>query len=136
MATSYATVADYRLDADDEATAAERIEAVLAQQSAKLRAECRISEDRFLTDDQATMARMLVTDAARKRLVPPTVGSMDVSGVTQGSFTANGFQESYTLSNPSATAYFDTKTLNALKKSLGTAQAAGFWHPSYGGAPC
>ena len=63
---AYATVEEYRIDAGDESTAAERVEAVLAQQSAKLRAKLGIAASRALTADQAAMARLLVTDAARR----------------------------------------------------------------------
>lgn len=128
--SAYATVDEYRLDTGDEETDDGRVEAVLAQQSAKLRARTGISPDTALTEDQSALARMLVTDAARKQLVPPTLpGVGEVSGVTQGSFTANGFQGSMTVSNPSGTAYFDRDTLKALMRSLGRSQMFGVIAP-------
>lgn len=133
--TAYATVAQYVQDTGDESTPASRVEAVLEQQSAKLRAVCSIGANRALTDDQLSLARLLVTDAARKSLVPVAIGGIgDIAGASQASFTANGFQSSVTLSNPSGAAYFDRSTLAALRRSLGTEQRIGFVWP--GGAPC
>lgn len=130
---SFATVDEYRLDTGDETSQEGRVEAVLAQQSAKLRAHVGIAEGRRLTEDQAALCRLLVTDAARKCLVSAVVeGIGNVAGVTQGSFSANGFQSSYTLSNPSGTAYFDRDTLKALRRSLGRSQRIGSVTPSYG----
>ena len=124
---AYATVAEYRTDTGDEATDGARIEAVLLQQSAKLRAQAGI--------DQQALCRLLVTDAARKCLVPPCIeGLGEMVGAKQGSFTANGFQGSATFANPSGSAYFDTSTYKALLKSLGKAQRMGYVWP--GGGPC
>lgn len=132
---AYATVAEYRLDADDSTTAEDRIAATLEQQSAKLRETLRISESRPMTADQRTLARMLVTDAARKSLVKPAIDGLgDVAGVTQASFTANSFQGSYTMSNPSGSAYFDRNNLAALRRSLFGSQRIGTVMPSYGKA--
>lgn len=128
---AYATVEEYRLDTADETTSDERVSAVLDQQSAKLRAYARISEDKALANDQATLARLLVTDAARKCLVAPTFGGVDFTGATEGSFSANSFQQSFTLSNPSGTAYFDNNTLKAFIRSLGKAQSVGTICPAY-----
>lgn len=133
--TAYATVAEYRADTGDAATDDSRVEAVLRQQSAKLRAKAGITSARELTDDQSELCRLLVTDAARKALVPPTLeGFGDAAGVTQASFTANGFQGSATFSNPSGSAYFDGDTFRALLKSLGKSQRMGFVAPW--GGPC
>ena len=134
-AGSYATVEEYRTDTGDEATPGARVEAVLAQQSAKLRALAGISPARELTGDQASLARALVTDAARKALVPVTLeGLGDMSGATQGSFSANGFQASIQLQNPSGAAYFDRSTLSALRRLLGSSQSMGTVLPCYGGS--
>lgn len=132
---SYATVEEYRIDTGDTTSTDERAEAMLTQQSAKLRAECGISSERVLTDDQAALARALVTDAARKALIPVSVdGISDITGASQASFTANGFQSSVTLSNPSGAAYFDRSMLKAFKKSLGLEQRIGYVYAS--GAMC
>lgn len=134
---SYATVEQYRVDTTDESSDDARVEAVLEQQSAKLRATLGIGESRPLTGDAATLARLLVTDAARKQLVPPSFeGVGEVSGATQTSFTANGFQGSYTLSNPSGSAYFDRSNLAALRRLLGLGQRIGTVCPCYGSARC
>ena len=135
MATgnAYATVEEYRDDTGDRSSDDARVSAVLAQQSAKLRATLGIPATRALKGDAAALARLLVTDAARKQLVPPSLGGVgEVGGATQASFSANGFQESYTLSNPSGSAYFDRSTLAALKRLLGRGQRAGTVLPSYG----
>lgn len=130
---AYATVDEYRIDAGDESTAAERVEAVLAQQSAKLRAKLGIRASRELTADQAAMARLLVTDAARKALVPPTLDGLgEISGASQGSFSVNGFSAAASFSNPSGSAYFDRDTLAALRRSLFGSQRIGTIMPSYG----
>lgn len=136
-AAPYASVEDYRTDTGDSSTADDRVRATLDQQSAKLRALAGIAPSRSLTDDQALLARSLVTDAARKALVPVTIDGLgDVTGATQGSFSANGFQASVQLSNPSGTAYFDRSTLAALMRSLGTSQSIGTVAPSYGRRRC
>lgn len=132
--TSYATVKEYRIDSGDTTTPDDRVEALLDQLSAKLRATARINDSYKLNDDQSMLARMLVTDAARKGLVTPTIeGVTDPSGITQTSFTANGFQSSYTLSNPSGAAYFDNSTLKAFMRSLRKSQSVGMIYPYYGG---
>ena len=134
---AYATVEEYRTDTGDATTPDERVQAMLDQQSAKLRALAGIRPRRALTEDQALLARSLVTDASRKALVPVTLeGLGDVTGATQGSFSANGFQASVQLANPSGTAYFDRSTLAALRASLGTSQAMGTVCPSYGRPGC
>ena len=132
--TSFATVDEYRVDTGDEATDAARVAATLEQQSAKLRARCGVPSGRRLTQDQATLARMLVTDAARKALKAPTVEGIDgdMAGVRQSSFSANGFQGTYTFANPSGTAYFDRDTLSALLRSLGRSQRIGYIMPAIG----
>lgn len=135
MATSYATVEEYRTDTGDSKSDGTRVEAMLAQQSAKLRAQAGIAEGRTLTEDQLLMCRALVTDACRKALVTPDVfefGSM--AGVTQATFSANGFSGSVQNANGSGTAYFDRDTLRALRRSLGTSQQVGTIMPSYGRA--
>ena len=132
---AYADVSEYREDTGDEDTADSRVTAVLAQQSAKLRAELGAASKRIDADEDArAIARLLVTDAARKCLVRPSFdGVGEVDGATTASFTANGFQGSYTLQNPSGAAYFDRSTLVALKRLLGCGQAIGTVLPFYGG---
>ena len=132
---AYATVSEYREDTGDEDTAEARISAVLAQQSAKLRAELGAASKRIDADEDArALARLLVTDAARKCLVRPSFdGVGEVDGATTASFTANGFQGSYTLQNPSGAAYFDRSTLAALRRLLGCGQSCGTVLPFYGG---
>lgn len=133
MADSYATVSEYRAETGDDDTPDDRIDLVLAQQSAKLRAVLGISTTRPLDPDQMLLAQALVVDAARKQLIPPKLeGLGNVGGFTQGSFSANGFQASVSLQNPSGTAYFDRATLAALKATLGTSQSIGTVCPSYG----
>lgn len=131
---AYADVSEYREDTGDEDTADSRVSAVLAQQSAKLRAELGAASKRIDADEDArALARLLVTDAARKCLVRPSFdGVGEVDGATQASFTANGFQSSYTLQNPSGTAYFDRSTLRALKRLLGCGQGIGTVYPGRG----
>lgn len=131
--TSYATVEDYRTDTGDSASDATRVDSMLAQQSAKLRARAGIAEGRTLTEDQLLMCRALVTDACRKALVKPSVDAFgDLTGLTQGTFSANGFSGSFQNANGSGAAYFDRDTLRALMRSLGTSQGAGTVIPSYG----
>lgn len=133
---AYADVSEYREDTGDEDTAESRVTAVLAQQSAKLRAELGDGADARIakSEDAQALARLLVVDAARKQLVRPSFdGVGEVDGATTASFTANGFQSSYTLQNPSGTAYFDRSTLVALKRLLGCGQAVGTVLPFYGG---
>lgn len=128
MATSYATVAEYRLDMADDKTSDERIEAMLAQQSAKLRAEIPAWAVKRLAknEDALLLARTLVTDASAKRLVTPSFeGVGEVAGATQASFSANGFSTSYQLQNPSGAAYWDMTTLADFKRLLGCSQTAG-----------
>lgn len=131
---AYADVTEYREDSGDESTSDSRVTAVLAQQSAKLRAELGSRAAGIAkSEDAQALARLLVTDAARKCLVAPSFeGVGEVAGATQASFTANGFQGSYTLQNPSGTAYFDRSTLKALKRLLGGSQRMGAVAPSYG----
>lgn len=133
MATSYATVDEYRIDSGDSSTEAARVASMLAQQSAKLRAQAGIAEGSALTEDQRLMCRALVTDACRKALVTPDVFSFgDMAGVTQATFSANGFSGSVQNANGSGSAYFDRDTLRALRRSLGTNQGVGTVLPSYG----
>lgn len=130
---SYATVDEYRTDTGDSTSDTARVESMLAQQSAKLRARAGIAEGRKLTDDQMLMCRALVTDACRKALVKPSVDAFgDLTGLTQGTFSANGFSGSFQNANGSGAAYFDRDTLRALMRSLGTSQGAGTVIPSYG----
>lgn len=135
---AFATVDEYRVDTGDTATPEERVAAELSRQSAKLRATLGIGRARTLAGDALALARDLVTDAARKKLVQPACAPMgveDLTGVSQSSFTANGFQGSFTFQNPSGTAYFDRSTLAALKRLLGRGQRIGTVCPSYGGRP-
>lgn len=133
MATSYATVEEYRLDTGDDATDEERVEVALAQQSAKLRAETGIREGDQLSDDALALCRTLVTDAARKKLVPPSFSGVGVvQGATQASWSANGFSGSYSVQNPSGAAYFDRNTLRDLMRLLGRSMRIGTISPAIG----
>lgn len=135
--TSYATLDEYRTDSDDTESPDARVTAMLAQQSAMLRAVLGITESRMLTEDQLSMCRALVTDACRKALVKPSVDAFgDLSGLTQGTFSANGFSGSFQNANGSGTAYFNRNMLKALKCSLGVSQTSGTVIPSYGRLGC
>lgn len=140
---AFATVDEYRLDSGDAETASDRVEAVLLQQSAKLYTVAG-GIDRFNAlasrwsegkrDTVRTLARMLVTDAARKQLSAASIeGIESTDGLSQTSFTANGFQASYSFANPSGAAYFDRDTLADFKRAVGRAQMVGNMLPSYGG---
>lgn len=131
--TSYATVEEYRTDTGDTASDDARVSSMLAQQSAKLRARVGIAETQRLTDDQLTLCRALVTDACRKALVIPAVDAFGpMTGLTQGTFSANGFSGSFQTANGSGSAYFDRDTLKALVRSLRGSQGVGTVIPSYG----
>lgn len=135
--TSYATLDEYRTDSEDTESPDARVTAMLAQQSAMLRAVLGITESRMLTEDQLSMCRALVTDACRKALVKPSVDAFgDLSGLTQGTFSANGFSGSFQNANGSGTAYFNRNMLKALMRSLGTSQTSGTVIPSYGRLGC
>ncbi len=135
--TSYATLEEYRTDSGDTESSDARVTAMLAQQSAKLRARAGITASMALTEDQLLMCRALVTDACRKALVKPSVDAFgDLSGLTQGTFSANGFSGSFQNANGSGAAYFDRDTLRALMRSLGTSQGCGTVIPSYGRLGC
>ncbi|MGN0034640.1 MAG: hypothetical protein ACI364_02805 [Coriobacteriales bacterium] len=134
MATAYATVEQYQTDTGDTTTGESRVESLLEQQSAKLRAKAGISDGDALTGDQLLLCRALVTDSCRKALVKPSVDAFgDLTGLTQGSFSANGFSGSFQNANGSGAAYFDRDTFRALMRSLGRSQAVGTIMPSYGG---
>lgn len=135
MAWSFATVDEYRKASGDDATPEERAQVMLEGQSAKLRIVAGIREGRTLTDDQTELCRWLVIDSCRKALVIPTIpmfGDQSMQGLTQATFSANGFSGSWQTSNGSGAAYFDRDTLRALKRSLGTGQSVGNIIPSYG----
>lgn len=134
MSETYATVDEYRTDSGDTASPDGRVDAMLLQQSAKLRALVGITAGRTLTDDQMAMCRMLVTDSVRKALAPQVMAGIgaNISGATQASWSANGFSASTTFANPSGSAYFDRDTLRALRRSLGTSQSVGTIVPSFG----
>lgn len=135
MATSYATVEQYREETGDDATDAERVETMLSELSAELRLECGIGEGRALTEDQSLVCRRLVIDAARKALVPPSLGGMgEVFGASQASWTANGFSGQYTVANPTGSAWFDRQALTRLRRSLGLVSRVGTIMPAIGGA--
>ena len=135
MADVYATYDEYVEDTGDDASDQARAVAMLRQQSAKLRALTGIKNGQRLTEDQALLCRELVTDSVRKALVPPTLEGFggDLSGATTAMFSANGFQQSVTMQNPSGAAYFDRSTLGALKATLGRRQRAGYIYPGFGG---
>lgn len=134
MSETYATVDEYRTDSGDTASPDGRVDAMLLQQSAKLRALVGITAGMTLTDDQLAMCRMLVTDSVRKALAPQVMAGIgtNISGATQASWSANGFSASTTFANPSGSAYFDRDTLRALRRSLGTSQSVGTVIPSFG----
>lgn len=134
MATSYATYDQYVERTGDDSTDGERVESMLEDLSAELRAECGIADAGELPGDAGILARKLVVDAARKALVPPTLGGFegDLTGARQASFTANGFSGSLTLSNSTGSAWFDSRSLARLKRLLGRSQRWGFIYP-YGG---
>lgn len=131
--TSYATVEEYRTGTGDAASNDARIEQMLSDQSSELRLEAGITEATRLTEDQLNLCRMLVIDACKKALVQPmtdVIGSM--AGMTQVTFSANGYSGSWQNANGSGSAYFDRGKLKTLKKSLGHAQSVGTVMPSYG----
>lgn len=129
---TYATVADYRLLSGEEESSDWRVATLLAVQSAKLRAELGPAAAR-IAGDSAELARLLVCDAVAKALATPSIeGVVSAPGVSQSSFSANGFQQSVTFSNPTGAAYWDNGTLKALKRALGASQGAGTMAPSYG----
>lgn len=133
MPIAYATLEEYRTDTGDLASDDNRVTAMLLQQSAKLRAKVGITETQHLTDDQLLLCRALVTDACRKALVHPMSEVMgDMAGMTQTTFSANGFSGSWQNSNGSGSAYFDKDMLKALIKSFGRSQGVGTIMPSYG----
>lgn len=133
MPIAYATLEEYRTDTGDSASDDGRVTAMLLQQSAKLRAKVGIIETQHLTDDQLLLCRALVTDACRKALVHPMSEVMgDMAGMTQTTFSANGFSGSWQNSNGSGSAYFDKDMLKALIKSFGRSQGVGTITPSYG----
>lgn len=134
MADTYATAEDYSFETGDESTDEERVEAMLATQSAKLRALTGIKNGQTLTEDQLTLCKELVIDACRKALVPPTLEGFGgpLTGATTAMFSANGFQQSVTLQNPSGAAYFDRSTLGALMATLGKRQRMGTIMPKIG----
>ncbi len=140
---SFATVAEYRIDTGDTESSEERIEAMLGQQSAKLYAlaggidSYEAASKKWSANKKemvSALARSLVTDSVRKSLVGTTIeGLGDMDGLTQGSFSADGFQASYTMANPSGSAYFDEKTLKAFLKAIKRSQNMGVVMPYYGG---
>lgn len=125
--TTYATLEEYRTLTGDTQTDDERLLAMLETQSAKLRSVAGITPTKKLSDDALILCRELVCDAVRKAVVPPTLDGFggSLTGATTASFSANGFQQSVTMQNPSGSAYFDRSTLSALKSMLGTSQLAG-----------
>lgn len=139
MAESYALISEYRLISGDTASSDDRVEAMLANLSAKLRVMAGISSTRKLTDDQRELCKTLVIDAARNALVTPDIPMFDgasMDGITQATFSANGFSGSWQMASGSGYAYFNSDALRALRKSLGTSQSVGTMVPSYGRLQC
>lgn len=134
MPTSYATYEQYATATGDGSSSRAKVESMIEELSAELRAECGMGDTGELAGDVGILARKLVIDAARKALVPPTIDGFegDFAGVTQASFTANGFTQSVTLSNGTGSAWFDSRSLSRLKRLLGRGQTIGFVYPSYG----
>lgn len=131
---AYATVDEYREQSGDSFSSDSLVQVKLNQQSAKLRAECGITDATELSEDALLLAQFLVIDAVKKGLVSTSIdGIGEVEGVTQTSFTANGFQQSYTLQNPSGSSYWDNRTLADLKRLLGRTMSVGIMAPYYGG---
>lgn len=134
MATSYASLDEYRADTGDTASDGARVTNMLGQQSAKLRAELGIADGCALSDDALALARALVVDAVRKALAPSAISGLGevADNATQASWTANGFSASATFSNPSGSAYWDRATLGALKRLLGKGQRVRMVQQSFG----
>ncbi|MGN0056471.1 MAG: hypothetical protein ACI360_08560 [Atopobiaceae bacterium] len=134
MATAYATVAEYRTRTGDQSSDADRVQMQLEDLSAQLRSEAGIREGQALTGDQALMCRSLVCDAASHALVSQAMDGFSgpLDGARQASFSAGGFQQTVTFTNPTGAAYFDRSELARLKRSLGTGARWGFVWP--GGA--
>ena len=127
--TSYATVEEYRTDTNDHESDEAQIESLLDQKSEQLRETVGITDDRVLTKGQLKMCRAIVTEVCGRALAKPlsqVVG--DTTGLTQGSFSANGFSATF----QKRAAFFDTHMLSALMRSLGTAHGVGTIVPSYG----
>lgn len=125
MGAAYATVDEYRLATGDAKSSDERVEYLIGEESAELRAAAGIAESGTLTDDQLKMCRKLVVGAVKSALVSPWPEEMgDIGGAKQASFSANGFQQTVTLGVSSQTAYFDRAVLKALKRSLRGSQLA------------
>lgn len=135
MATTYATYDEYYERTGDGASDERRVESMLEDLSAELRAELGVPDKGGLGGDAAILARKLVIDAARKALVPPTIDGFDgdLTGARQASFTANGFTQSVTLTSSTGSAWFDSRSLARLKRLMGLGQRIGFVYPSYGG---
>jgi hypothetical protein len=130
---AYATAEEYRADTGDTTSDETRIQNMLEQQSAKLRALVGITSTTMLTDDETSLCRFLVVDAVRKALAPSILAGIgEVGDATQASWSADGFSASATFTNPSGSAYFDRATLKALKRLLGVSQRIGTIEPSYG----
>ena len=133
MVVVYATVADYRLQTQDSTSSNDRVSAFLERASIELRAECGLSGTETLTEDQASLAKSIVCDAASHALKPPALGGMgEVAGASQASFSANGFTGSYTLSNASGSAWLDRKMVSRLKRLLGKSPRIGTIMPEIG----
>ena len=134
MVVVYATVADYRLQTQDEATSNERVQSYLEEMSAELRAECGLDGTEALTEDQALLAKSIVCDAASHALKPPSLDGLgEIAGATQASFSANGFTGSCTLANASGAAWFDKRKVARFKRLLGKAPRIGTIMPAIGG---
>lgn len=92
-----------------------------------------ITDRRVLTEGQLAMCRELVVGACSMALVKPSVDAFgDLTGLTQGTFSANGFSASFQNANGTGRPSFDRDTLRALMRSLGTSQTSGTVIPSYG----
>lgn len=129
MATVYATYEQYANSTGDEDSAPERVEQVLEELSAALRAECALRDGGALEGDAGLIARSLVIDAARKALVRPSIDGFagDMEGARQASFTANGFTQSVTLTTTGAR--FDAASLARFKRLVGRGQRVRMVYP-------
>lgn len=133
MAESYATAIQYVNATGDDSTPTERVEQLLEELSAELRAECGLKGGyrQELKGDAAILARHIVLTAAANALARPVLDGFDgdLTGVSQASFTANGTTQSATFSTAIGTARFDYASVRRLKRLVGGSQKASMVYP-------
>jgi len=121
--TSYATYAQYVALTGDTTSDKSRVEALLVEQSAMLRATAGISTSSALSDDAKLLAEKLVVSSVRRAIAPRVMtGLGDMSDVSQASWSADGFSASAQFANPSGDMYFDRQTLKAFLRAIGHTQ--------------